>query len=453
MKTQRTGGRLFWRIYIHGIGLLLLTAIAVAVVGNWTPPAMQQHRHRRFLAFAALLDRVISASKSDDPYLNKTLEGLPIDVTVFDRDGVRIASNVDPPLPNADQAAREEAARGDGALLPRHHQNGVILLPQSNSTLVWRPIFVDDGLLQRVLTTILITLAILAVLSLPLARRIARPIDTLVQTAQRIGNGDLSARTGLARGNDIGDLAQAFDAMAERIERLLRSEKELLANVSHELRTPLARMRVAMELASDGDADAARKYLAEVTIDIDELERLIDDVLTTARLDHQNPSSLPPLRLENTTSQRIANDVVERFERAHPQRSLELNVGSQGLELLADRVLVRRALDNLLDNAVKYSDGAVTFAVSTNADTARFEIRDRGHGIPPEDLARLFTPFFRADSSRSRDTGGFGLGLALARRIAEAHGGTLTVDSTVGHGSSFVLTLPAPAADLPGVQL
>ena len=413
MTTQGTGNRLFWRIYIHGVGLLVLTAIAVAVVGNWTPASLTHHRHRRFMAFAALLDRVIINVQPNDPQIVKTLEGLPIDVTVYDRDGGLVASNVEPALANADESTRASARASDGTLMPQpRKRNGVILLKDSGATLVWRPVFTDDGVFQRVLATVLITLALLAVLSLPLARRIARPIDTLVGAAQRLGRGDLSARTGLASSNDIGDLARTFDDMADRLERLLRAERELLANVSHELRTPLSRMRVAMELASSGDAEAARKYLAEVNTDIDELERLVDDVLTTARLDLQNqPGGVPPLRLENTTSTRIANDVAERFQRAHPQRVLELRVSAEAADLLADRVLLRRALDNLLDNAVKYSapETPTRLTVSAKADEARFEVQDQGHGIPPEDLPHLFTPFFRGDASRSRTTGGFGL--------------------------------------------
>ncbi len=160
--------------------------------------------------------------------------------------------------------------------------------------------------------------------------------------------------------------------MADRVEKLMRSEKELLANISHELRTPLARMRFALELGAEGDAEAARRYMAEVGTDITELERLIEDVLAAARFDlaGAQPSSVPPLRLEAIDSDAIAQEATVRFKSAHPERTLNVvKPSAPAVPLVADRVLLRRAVDNLLENAAKYSDPGTPVELQVSAES------------------------------------------------------------------------------------
>jgi signal transduction histidine kinase len=239
--------------------------------------------------------------------------------------------------------------------------------------------------------------------------------------------------------------------MAERLERLLRQEKELLANVSHELRTPLSRIRVALDLAAEGDLDRAHRYLGEIAQDLSEVERLVEDILTAARLDLAmgRPGAEVPLRREPLPGAELVRRAAERFRAAHPGRTLEVSADGTLPVLDADAALLRRALDNLLDNAAKYSDlgEPVTLSARAEGGALVLEVRDRGIGIDPADLPRLFTPFFRTDRSRARGTGGVGLGLALAKRIAEAHGGTIAVESGAGAGTAVRLRVPAaPAA-------
>jgi two-component system, OmpR family, sensor kinase len=236
--------------------------------------------------------------------------------------------------------------------------------------------------------------------------------------------------------------------MAERLTHLLRSQKELLANVSHELRTPLSRIRVALDLANEGDAALARESLADIAEDLSELERLVSDVLTAARLDlatEPTPGATPPLRRELVEAQTLVDKAAARFRSAHPAHRLEVRVDGTLPLLEADPVLLRRALDNLLDNAGKYSEPQTTVRLLARPleHGLQVEVRDEGIGIDANDLPHLFTPFFRSDRSRARKTGGVGLGLALARRIVVAHGGTLTVESQPGQGTTAQVTLPA----------
>jgi len=293
-----------------------------------------------------------------------------------------------------------------------------------------------------------VILAFLALGSIPLARHITSPLERLTRTVERFGEGDLGARAGIARKDEVGDLARAFDAMAGRLERLVRAEKEFLANVSHELRTPLARVRVALEIAAEGDDAKARACLKEIATDLAELERLVGDVLTAARLDLASGragSPATPLRKEIVSVEDLIQEIHARFRAEHPERPLQVQVAPHLPALSADLALLRRAIDNLLENAHKYSDAQrpIVLAAQPSGEGVEIEVRDRGIGIDPADQAKLFTPFFRADRSRARDTGGVGLGLVLSRGIVEAHGGTIAVESRPGEGTTFRIQLPS----------
>lgn len=280
-----------------------------------------------------------------------------------------------------------------------------------------------------------IVLGVVGVASILMARSLARPLGRLSEAARAFGSGKLDVRADLARSDEIGDVAAAFDEMAARVQSLLRAEKELLANVSHELRTPLSRIRVALEIAEEGDAETARAALSDIAEDLGELERLISDVLTAARLDlaeGADAPGIPPLRRGSVDLGDLVERASSRFRAAHPGRALTVSIVGDLPVLDGDAVLLRRVVDNLLDNAHKYSPRAeapIELTARGDAMEARIEVRDHGIGISAEDLPRVFRPFFRADRSRARKTGGLGLGLALARRIVEAHHGTIELDS------------------------
>jgi two-component system OmpR family sensor kinase len=306
-----------------------------------------------------------------------------------------------------------------------------------------RPPMPSPGQLAAVAGLVLASLGISSAL---LARSISRPLGTLSTAATRLGAGDLDARAELARKDELGEVGRAFDGMADRVVALLRSEKALLAGVSHELRTPLARIRVALELAEEGDVATARASLADITDDLGELERLVDELLTAARLElGQSVPGAPALRPAWVQASTLVATAAERFLSIHPEHRLDAAATDVAGRLRADPGLVGRVLNNLLDNAAKYSApsaGWVRLAVEGTADEVTFTVEDRGAGIAPEDLPHVFTPFFRADPSRSRSTGGFGLGLSLARSIAQAHGGRLDLTSEPGTGTRATLVLP-----------
>jgi signal transduction histidine kinase len=442
--SRRRHGSLFRRIVLHGLLLLFLVALAVAIAG-WAIGRSFPGQADPKGAMALAAER--AAELLDDPVrlraeLVRVRETLRVDATVFAPGGRVVASGVDPPLPPLPPEAEVRAADGPIHLRGRGLA-WAAAIPGGRGTLVVSAAPRSPPLLRAALFLGAVLLA-LALGSLPLARSIAAPLERLTRAARALGAGDLSARARVEAGGEVGDLSRAFDEMAERLERLVRGERELLANVSHEIRTPLARIRVALELAAEGDLDRARRYLAEIGKDLEELDRLVEAVLATARIDAAAGGGLP-LRRERVDLEALLREAAERFRAEAPDRGLDLEVETALPAVEGDPDLLRRLLANLLDNARKYSSppARVALLARVSPEGATIEVRDRGIGIDAADLPRLFTPFFRTDRSRARGTGGVGLGLALARRIAEAHGGSIAAESPPGEGTTMRVVLPS----------
>jgi two-component system, OmpR family, sensor kinase len=204
---------------------------------------------------------------------------------------------------------------------------------------------------------------------------------------------------------------------------------------------------VALDLAGEGDALAARASLGEIAVDVSELETIIDDILTAMRFEVAGAAQLP-LRRAVTTPAEIARAAEDRLRGRHPGRPLDVTIAGELPPIHVDPRLFRRVIDNLLENAHKYSpdpDARIELAVARDGDAIAFEVRDHGIGITADDLPRVFTPFFRGDRSRSREAGGVGLGLTLARRIAAAPGGAIELSSTPGAGTTVRVTVPSVA--------
>lgn len=434
-------GFLFWRIYGHGLVLLVLVAVALSVVawalGRRIPPREPE----KVVAYlAGRVDEWRASPEKVDAELRELREGLGVEATVFGLGGAVEAAAGTPaaPLSQAALAALEHGpmhVEGRGFTFAARLPSGagyVVVAPMPHAR--------SYGRLAVFLAAVL---AVLAVGSYPTARSIASPIERLTAAARRLGEGELSARAGLRARGEVGELALAFDEMAERLQRLVRAERELLANVSHELRTPLARIRVALELAAEGDHERARRYLSEIGDDLAELDGLVEEILTAARLEGGGPAGLP-VHKDRITLGELLGEVAARFRAADPARPLSVELAPGLPPVEADAPLLRRLVDNLLDNARKYSEPGtpVTLAARAAEGAVVVEVRDRGIGIDAADLPRLFTPFFRTDRSRARGTGGVGLGLALAKRIAEAHGGSIAAESAQGEGTTIRVVLP-----------
>ena len=443
----RLPASIFWRVYLNGLLLLVLVGLAVAGVAHLVGREPMGRSPERFAAYAAArVGELRGRPEELARELSLLHEVFGSGVTVFAA-GEPVAWSGQEPVaalsPEEQERLRAGAFRVPdrrftlAAPVPGEPPAYVVLVGRTPSPSVLRA--------ASFLAAVLLALAIA---SIPLARAIASPLVRLGRVVRAFGAGDLGARARQQPRGEVGELAAAFDQMADRMQALFRSEKELLANISHELRTPLARIRVALEMAAEGDLPHSRRYLAEIGTDLDELSRLIQDVLDAARLDlagDRSAGAALPLRLERTEARELVLRAVERFRAAHPEREVGVELEGELPALVADPALLRRVLDNLLDNARKYSDADRPIAVAARArdGMVEVEVRDRGIGLDPGDLAHLFTPFFRSDRSRARGTGGIGLGLALAKRVVEAHGGRISVESGPGEGVRVRFSVPA----------
>ena len=272
-----------------------------------------------------------------------------------------------------------------------------------------------------------------------LALHFTSPLRALQKAVERFGRGDLSARVNSNRRDELGDLAQAFDRMAARIETLLAAERRLLLDISHELRSPLARLGVAVELARSGEGLDAN--LNRIQKESDRLNALVGQLLQVTRAEG-DPSSLrrDPIRLDELIEQ-IAEDAQIEAE----ARGCRVHYGErEPVTVQGDPELLRRAIENVVRNAIRYTpaESSVEIALRREAQEARICIRDRGPGVPEDSLPRLFDAFYRVESARDRASGGIGLGLSIARRAIELHKGAIRARNA-NPGLEVELRLPA----------
>lgn len=263
-----------------------------------------------------------------------------------------------------------------------------------------------------------------------------RSLQQLSSVADRFGAGELSARARMRPGASVYPLAERIDHMADRIERLLAAQRNLLHSVSHEIRTPIARLEFAMELLRDAaDNPALVKRIDGMEGDLTELKELVNELLGMARLDAEQSLQRQPFALGPSLQQCVA---------ALPPAALgvQAELAADLGDYNADRRLLLRAVGNLLRNALKYADSAVRLSAVREQDAVRITIDDDGPGIPDDERERIFEPFYRLDRSRDRSTGGFGLGLSIASKAIVLHGGTLAVDASPLGGARFTITLP-----------
>ena len=268
-----------------------------------------------------------------------------------------------------------------------------------------------------------------------------RDLEAMRQTARALGEGLFAARAPSMRSSAFRPLAETLNGMAERIQQLIATQKELSSAISHELRTPIARLRFALEmLAETPDPNERERLWRTMEADLDELDGLIDSSLTYARFEREQPDL-------DLTAVEIAPWLEEQVEASRVlARKLELQVDNTALPPLLRVELDRRsmpyAITNLLRNAIKYARTRIR--VSTEVCDGRIQVHvdDDGIGIPADERERVFSAFTRLDRSRDRATGGYGLGLAIARLVLEQHGGNASAAASPLGGARFTLSWP-----------
>lgn len=292
----------------------------------------------------------------------------------------------------------------------------------------------------------LLVLALAGALSIALGSLLSRPLEHLARVTVRVREGDLTARTGGGPGrNEVYQVSRDFDAMVERLQQAFEAQRRFVADASHELKTPLTAISGMVEVlqmgADGGDPQQRARALAAMGRECDRMTRLVADLLTLSRSQQAPPLELKPLEMAD-----VVAEVVTQLHPLFPQHRLQ--VEGRGA-VMAEPDALLRVVRNLVENALKYSPSTSQVEIAILEDSTSstwLEVRDEGPGIAPEDLAHVFDRFYRADPSRSRATGGSGLGLPIARALLEQMGGDLKLHSELGRGTLARVCLPRPAS-------
>jgi signal transduction histidine kinase len=288
----------------------------------------------------------------------------------------------------------------------------------------------------------LIAIAIALLITFFLSRRILAPVKALTHAAKNLGSGDFTQRVEVKDKSELGELASTFNSMANNLEHVEQLRKNMVADVAHELRTPLSNIRGYLEAIRDGlvkpDADTLRKLDEEATL----LSRLVDDLQELSLAEAGELKLVrQPEDIANLISQTVATVQAKAMVKGV---SISTELPDKLPAVNIDIHRISQVLHNLLENAVTHTSkgGAVIVAAAQQGNQVEVSVTDTGEGIPAEDLNKIFERFYRVDKSRTRATGGSGLGLTIAKRLVEAHGGDINVQSELGKGSRFVFTLP-----------
>lgn len=291
-----------------------------------------------------------------------------------------------------------------------------------------------------------VAILVSGVVCFTLARYLTRPIRGLQAATKKIATGDFEARApgaNMVRGDELGELSRDFNNMAEKLQRLQQSQTALLRDVSHELRSPLARLQVALGLAEQRDDGRSAMELNRIEQELGVLDELVTQLLSVARLEAADESSENALVDLNELLQSICRDAS--FEGSEEDKHVEFKQTGQAT-ILADRSLLKSAFENIVRNALRHSPSGSTVSVSSEYAVgereARVKVLDAGPGVPTEMLEELFKPFVRVESARDRDSGGFGVGLAIASSAIGRYEGTIEAQNHASGGLEVTVTLP-----------
>jgi signal transduction histidine kinase len=410
---------LFLKIYLTIVAGLVIVALALGLAVHlsreWDDAGWDNRR-----------DRIIAAmfpAQDDDAQLVETVHrlhaGLDADISIFGNDGRLIVQTGSP----ISSDVLENRRRG------RTNKGRVHLFDLPGDRLLavrW------DMWPDRSRTNLFLAIAFVAggigLAAWPVVRHLTRRLEALRQGVEAWGGGALVTRIPVHGNDEVAAVARSFNQAAEEIERLLRSHRALLANASHELRSPLARLRMAIDLLPE-KTDGPRH--AEIVRSLGELDALVEEILLASRLDHVK-------ELES----REAVDLLAIA--AETAATYKLSVSGDAVMVSGDTRLLARMVRNLILNAQRHGAPPIEIEVHHVQDHAVLSVRDHGKGVPEEERSRVFEAFYRP-TGRGESAGGWGLGLALVRQIAEHHGGTARCEAAPGSGARFVVEMPAAA--------
>jgi signal transduction histidine kinase len=409
--------RLYRQIYLAILASLALVVLFGGMLWRFAPYASPAQRFEMVGELAVdLLPPAGTDAAAQQVAIDQLHRRFKVDLALFDRDLRPVAVAGAPLPPPRGRTSGWTYGRGGPAWAIRLPDDRWIVLRAHGR--IWHPVLGLIGFLGGIAIAV-------AICAYPLVRRLTRRLERLQAGVEQLGAGDLAARVDVEGRDEVAGLAASFNRAAARIEDLVGSHKLLLANASHELRTPLSRIRLGVELLKE-TADPRRK--ADLERDIAELDALIDEILLSSRLDAVGGLH----RREEVDLLALAAEEASRYE--------DCTVTGEPVAIAGDRVLLRRMVRNLIENAERHGTPPVDIAVGTDGGQASISVSDRGPGVAPADRERVFTPFFRIPG-REREAG-TGLGLTLVRQIAHRHGGEAQWVGTAERPSTIRVVLP-----------
>ena len=416
--------RLYVQIYLTAVAILLLFALLSGV--GWLF-MHEEEDHRLLEGAGVILGDLLPGADADPEKLRAALSRyagyLRADVTVWSGDQ-HVASTGDRlPAPESGFAGGLMRSRGTGLTVAIRLPDGRHLVARHQTAAVHTGVWLGS------VAALAVAIALGAY---PVVRRLTRRLERLQASVEAVGRGNLERRVEVEGNDEVAEVAKSFNRTAERIERLVESQRHTLAAASHELRSPLARIRVAVELLG---SESRPELQREVARDIAELDELIEELLLFSRLETTTDLSHPePVDLLALAAEEAAR--------------IDAEVTGESLAVRGDRRMLRTLVRNLLENARRHGGGTVEVSVHAHGpSTALLRVADRGPGVPADESERIFEPFYRLgpqneDAGGEARAAGTGLGLTLVRRLARHHGGDAHCLPREGGGSCFEVALP-----------
>jgi len=439
-------GKLYLKIFLSFLAILFITeilifALFITIPGKDFRAQLEHYTKGKVLIVKEIVEDKIRSAPTTELSKNEPLREFILDfgeilgakVWLQNRDGTLSVKSFKGEVPVTVEQFKKKRSRdyGNFKLYRRKHSNFYAVIPtafpkgEKGSIHI---LFASQGPPHPeggFALGLAIVGLIIALLIIPVSRFITNRVEQLKQSAFRIAEGDLSHRAAVKGKDEIGELAQAFNHMTDKLERMITSSKELTANVSHELRTPLTRIRIAEELVREklerGNFKEYEGHLEDIREDISELDSLTGRILELSRLDlHESP-----LKFEILNPSDLINDLLERLKPVMDRKDLRVKTDlSSHSPLMGDREALRVALLNILDNAAKFTpqNGDIIVKVYSKQGFLEISVTNSFEKLAEEDLTRIFDPFHRAGRSKAP---GSGLGLTITKKIIERHGGKI----------------------------
>jgi signal transduction histidine kinase len=406
--------RLYLKIYLTVLGSLALVVGTLSMLAMMGRLDTRGEFEDRLDKFATVMTENLNVEQRQH-MLDRLSRALDADIGIFDPSG-RFIQGAGKMVSVPDDIERTSTFRPHFRTFAATLPDGLRLVAS-----VRRPF---DPPRHNIIIALLTVAAVVGIAAYPVVRNLTRRLDRLRQSMREWGDGGLAARAPVSGRDEIAAVAATFNQAADRVEALVTSQKTLLANASHELRSPLARLRMATEMFELNQNDKTKK---EIVRNLAELDELVEEILLKSRLGSDQPLPLDqPVDL-------IALAVEEAA-------TVGADVEGGSVLVRGNEKLLRRAIRNLLQNAARHGRPPIAIAVTENDDLARITVRDHGDGLKPDELDRIFEPFFRPEG-RSESDGGWGLGLALVAEIARLHDGRAHAAQPDGSGACFIIEI------------